>query len=70
MKKLKPIYTKQELSIQLPKSLKLRKLYRDREYMHGYCIALSVAIEILQQKLKESCKQETDIENNIRELEN
>ena len=69
MKKLKPVFTKQELSIQLPKSLKLSKLYRDREYMHGYCIALSDAIETLQQKLKESCKQETDIEHKIMELE-
>lgn len=70
MTKLKPVFTKQELSIQLPKSLKLNKLYRDREYMHGYCIALSDAIEILQQKLKTSCKQETDIEHKIKELEN
>lgn len=70
MKSLKPVFTKQELSILIPKSLKLRKLYRDHEYMHGYCIALSEAIGILQQKLKESCKQETDIEHKIKELEN
>lgn len=64
----KPVFTKQELSLPLPNSLKLRKLYRDHEYIHGYCIALSDAIEILQQKLKESCKQETDIERKIERL--
>lgn len=68
MSGIKPIFTKAELSLQLPKSLKLRKLYRDREYIHGYCIALSDTIEILQQKLKESCKQETDIERKIERL--
>lgn len=68
MDKTIPIYTKDELSLPLPKPLKLRKLYRDREYIHGYCIALSDAIEILQQKLKESCKQETDIERKIERL--
>lgn len=57
-----------ELSLPLPKPLKLRKLYREREYIHGYCIALSDSIEILQQKLKESCKQETDIERKIERL--
>lgn len=68
MDKTIPIYKKDELSLPLPKPLKLRKLYRDREYIHGYCIALSDAIEILQQKLKESCKQETDIERKIERL--
>lgn len=68
MNGIKPIYTMSELSLPLPKPLKLRKLYREREYIHGYCIALSDAIEILQQKLKESCKQETDIERKIESL--
>ena len=68
MRGTKPVYTKAELSLPLPKPLKLRKLYRDREYTHGYCIALSDAIETLQQKLKESCKQETDIERKIERL--
>lgn len=68
MDKTIPIYTKAELSFPLPKPLKLRKLQRDREYIHGYCIALSDSIEILQQKLKESCKQETDIECKIERL--
>lgn len=68
MSGIKPIFTKAELSLPLPKPLKLRKLYRDHEYIHGYCIALSDTIETLQQKLKESCKQETDIERKIERL--
>ena len=68
MKRTKPIYTMAELSLPLPKSLKLRKLYRDHEYIHGYCIALSDVIGILRQKLKESCKQESDIESKIERL--
>lgn len=68
MSGIKPIYTKEELSLPLPNSLKLSKLYRDREYIHGYCLALSDAIEILEEKLKESCKQETDIERKIERL--
>lgn len=68
MKRTKPIYTMAELSLPLPKSLKLHKLHRDHEYMHGYCIALSDTITILQQKLKESCKQESEIERKIERL--
>lgn len=63
-----PIFTREELSLPLPKPLKLRQLQRDREYIHGYCIALSDAIEILQQKLKESCDKETEIERKIERL--
>lgn len=64
----KPVFTKKELSLPIPKSLKLRKLYSDHEFIHGYCIALSDAIEILQQKLKESCRQESNIERKIERL--
>lgn len=62
------IFTREELYLPLPKPLKIRKLYRDREYIHGYCIALSDSIEILQQKLKESCEKETEIERKIERL--
>lgn len=64
----KPIYTKAELSLPLTKPLKLRKLQRECDYIHGYCIALSDSIEILQQKLKESCEKETEIERKIERL--
>lgn len=63
-----PVFTKKELSLPIPKSLRLHKLYRDHEFIHGYCIALSDAIEILQQKLKESCRQESNIERKIERL--
>jgi hypothetical protein len=68
MTKDQPIYTKDELSIPLPRPLKLHKLTNDHEYIHGYCIALSDTITILQEKLKKYCKQESDIERKIERL--
>lgn len=60
--------TKDKLFSTLPKSTNIRMLRQEYEYIHGYCIALNDAIEILYQKLKESCKQETDIERKIERL--
>lgn len=60
--------TKDKLFSILSKSTKIRMLRQEYQYIHGYCIALSDSIEILQQKLKESCKQETDIERKIERL--
>lgn len=57
--------TKDKLFSILTKSTKIRMLRQEYEYIHGYCIALNDVIEILYQKLKESCKQETDIEREI-----
>lgn len=60
--------TKDKLFSQLNTPTKIRMLRQEHEYIHGYCIALNDAIEILYQKLKESCKQETDIERKIERL--